>query len=82
MKKLFIGLIVIAGCTLATSCNEPKTNKCKCTVKLEDVTLKNQIIFKPEDKKCSKIKVKDLEGKMGSIDFTKVAKIKCEPYVK
>ena len=82
MKKIFIGLIIIAGCSLATSCNEPKTNKCRCTVKLENATIKNQLVFKPEDKKCSKIKVKDLEGKLGSINFSKVAKVKCEPWDK
>ena len=80
MKKLFFA--AIAATLLLSSCAKP--NKCKCSFELNsgviDVTLKEQIIQRPEDKACSQIKLEDVKGDVVSIDLSKISKIKCVNY--
>ncbi len=75
MKKLFI--ITIAAMALLSSC--AKTDKCKCTIKTDKLTLDDQILTRPEDKTCAQIKVDDvsLGGGLININLSDVATIKC-----
>lgn len=79
MKKvLFIVLAVMA----LSSCAKP--DKCKCKFELNagslDLSLKDQIIERPEDKKCSQIKIEDIKGEIVSIDLSKIGSIDCVNY--
>lgn len=76
MKKTVFFLLAAAA--LLTSC--AKSDKCKCTIKVGDMTLDNQVIERPADTKCSQIKVKDIEGEIVDIDLTKFATINCVNY--
>ena len=79
MKKIFVVLAVAALCA---SCAKP--TKCKCSVELTlgdaNLSAKEQIVERPEDMKCSEIKVEDIKGELGSLNLSKVAKIKCVNY--
>jgi hypothetical protein len=44
------------------------------------MTLKNQIIARPDDTTCGKIKVEDIQGEVVGIQLTKLAAIKCVNY--
>lgn len=58
-----------------------KSEKCKCTIKIgEDVTLTNQIVARPDDTTCGKIKVEDIQGEIVGIQLTKLATIDCVNY--
>lgn len=75
MKKvLFIALAVLA----LSSCAKP--DKCKCEVKVLNITAEDVIIERPEDKKCSQIKVEDIKGEIISIDLNKIGTIDCVNY--
>lgn len=76
MKKTVI--LLFAAVALLSSCAKP--DKCKCTIKIGDLTLDNQVIERPEDSKCSKIKVEDIEGEIINIDLNKLASINCVNY--
>lgn len=77
MKKMFFVAIALVG--LMSSCT--KTDKCKCTIEINtsilDATLKDQIITRPSDTRCSEIKIEDIKGELVSIDLSKVGNIKC-----
>ena len=79
MKKV---LIVLAAAALCASCANP--TKCKCSVELNlgdaNLSAKEQIIEKPEDTKCADIRVEDIKGELGSLNLSKVAKVKCTNY--
>ncbi len=76
MKRLFI--IVLAATALLASC--AKTEKCKCVIKVGNMTLENQIVSRPDDKTCSQMKVEDIKGDIVSVDLSKVASIDCVNY--
>ena len=76
MKKAFF--ILIAATLMLASCT--KSDKCKCTIKVADVILENQIIPRPEDTSCSKIKVEDIKGDIVGIQLTKLATVDCVNY--
>lgn len=76
MKKTLI-LLLAAG-SLLCSCAKP--DKCKCTIKVGDVTVDNTIVDRPDDTSCSKIKVEDIKGEVVSIDLSKLASIDCVNY--
>ena len=61
-----------------------KPDKCKCKFELNagslDLSLKDQIIERPEDKKCSQIKIEDIKGEIVSIDLSKIGSIDCVNY--
>ncbi len=73
MKKLFFA--AVAAIALLSSCEKP--TKCKCTFDSSLITIKDQVIARPEDKNCSEIKVEDIKGDIISIDLSKVGTIKC-----
>ena len=79
MKKILI--LALAVCAVA-SCAKP--TKCKCKFELNseilDLKLKDQIIERPEDMKCSQIKVEDIKGDIISIDLSKIGSINCVNY--
>jgi major membrane immunogen (membrane-anchored lipoprotein) len=75
MKKVFfilLGSIMLASCV--------KSDKCKCKITVGDMTLENQIIARPDDTTCGKIKVEDIQGEIVGIQLTKLAAIKCVNY--
>jgi hypothetical protein len=75
MKKVFfilLGSIMLASCV--------KSDKCKCKITVGDMTLENQIIARPDDTTCGKIKVEDIQGEVVGIQLTKLAAIKCVNY--
>lgn len=75
MKKMFF----ILGATLMlASC--AKSEKCKCTITVGDMTLKDQIVARPDDTSCGKIKVEDIQGEVVGIQLTKLAEISCVNY--
>lgn len=75
MKKVFfVALAVLA----LSSCAKP--DKCKCEVKVLNITAEDVIIERPEDKKCSQIKVEDIKGDIVSIDLNKIGTIDCVNY--
>ncbi len=78
MKKI---LVVLSAAALFASC--AKTDKCTCTVELKSengkVTAKEVTMPRPEDGKCSDIKVSDIKGDFIHINLSNVAKIKCKP---
>lgn len=76
MKKTIFLLIAAAG--LLCSCAKP--DKCKCTIKVGDVTVDNTIVDRPDDTSCSKLKVEDIKGEIVSIDLSKLASIDCVNY--
>jgi major membrane immunogen (membrane-anchored lipoprotein) len=76
MKKTVFFLLAAAA--FLTSCAKP--DKCKCTIKVDDITLDDQVIERPADTNCSQIKVKDIEGEIVNIDLSKLATIKCVNY--
>lgn len=80
MKKLFFAAIALV--CLMSSCES--TDKCKCTIEINssliDATLKDQIVNRPTDVKCSEIAIEDIEGDIVSIDLSKVGSIKCVNY--
>ena len=76
MKKTVFLLLVAAA--LLTSC--AKSDKCKCTIKVGDMTLENQIIERPADDKCSQLKIEDIKGEVVNIDMSKLATIDCVNY--
>ncbi len=75
MKKLFI--VALAAMALLSSC--AKTDKCKCTIKTDKITLEDQIVARPEDKTCAQAKVDDISlgGGLININLSDVASIKC-----
>jgi len=73
MKKTFF--LLIAAAIMCASCTS--SDKCKCTIKVGDLTLSNQTVTRPEDKKCSELKVKDIEGEIVDIDLSSLASISC-----
>lgn len=75
MKKVFF---ILLGSMMLASC--VKSDKCKCTITVGDMTLKNQIIARPDDTTCGKIKVEDIQGEVIGIQLTKLAAIKCVNY--
>lgn len=80
MKKLFFA--AIAATLLLSSCAKP--DKCKCLFELNSdilgITMKDQIINRPEDMNCSQIKIEDIKGDIVSVDLSKIGKIKCVNY--
>ncbi|MCI6492529.1 MAG: hypothetical protein MSA02_01665 [Bacteroidales bacterium] len=72
----------IAATLLLSSCAKP--DKCKCSFELNSdilgITMKDQIINRPEDMKCSQIKIEDIKGDIVSVDLSKIGKIKCVNY--
>lgn len=75
MKKVFL---ILLGSIMLASC--AKSDKCKCTITVGDMTLENQIIARPDDTTCGKIKVEDIQGEVVGIQLTKLAAIKCVNY--
>lgn len=79
MKKILI--LALAVCAVA-SCAKP--TKCKCKLELNseilNLELKDQIVERPEDKKCSQIKVEDIKGDIISVDLSKIGSIDCVNY--
>ncbi len=73
MKKMFFA--AVAAIALLSSCEKP--NKCKCTIEVGSLTLKDQVMARPEDKNCSQIKVEDIKGDIISVDLSKIGTIKC-----
>lgn len=65
-----------------SSCAKP--DKCKCEFELNagslDLSLSDQIIERPEDKKCSQIKIEDIKGDIVSVDLSKIGSIDCVNY--
>lgn len=79
MKKTVFAALVALTALCAVSCKD--TDKCTCTIETENTTMKNQIVNRPEDKKCSEIKVSDIKlGGIISIDLTKVGSVSCKNY--
>lgn len=76
MKKTVF--LLLAAAALLTSC--AKSDKCKCTIKVGDMTLDNQIIERPADDKCSQLKIEDIKGEVINIDMSKLATIDCVNY--
>ncbi len=84
MKKLFFAAVAVMA--LLSSCEKP--NKCKCKFELKpsfldiQIKLDDQIIDRPEEKRCSDIKLNDVEIGNGllEIDASKIGKIKCTNY--
>lgn len=76
MKRTVI--LLFAAVALLSSC--AKSDKCKCTIKVGDLTLDNQIINRPEDSKCSSLKIEDIEGEIVNVDLSKLASINCVNY--
>lgn len=79
MKKILI--LALAVCAVA-SCAKP--TKCKCKLELNseilNLELKDQIVERPEDKKCSQIKIEDIKGDIISVDLSKIGSIDCVNY--
>jgi hypothetical protein len=44
------------------------------------MTLKDQIVARPDDTSCGKIKVEDIQGEIVGIQLTKLATISCVNY--
>lgn len=79
MKKTVFAALVALTALCAVSCKD--TEKCTCTIETEKATLKDQIVTRPEDKKCSEIEVSDVKiGGIISIDLSKAASISCKNY--
>ena len=76
MKKAIF--LLLSATLLLSSCT--KSDKCKCTVKVGDLTLDNQIVERPEDKSCSEIKVDDIDGDILDIKLSNLASIDCVNY--
>ena len=76
MKKAFF--ILIAATLMLASCT--KSDKCKCTIKVGDITVDNQIVPRPEESKCSQLKVEDIDGELIDIDLSNLATIDCVNY--
>ena len=76
MKKTIF--LLLSATLLLSSCT--KGDKCKCTMKVGDLTLDNQIVERPEDKSCSEIKVDDIDGDILDIKLTNLASIDCVNY--
>lgn len=76
MKKTVI--LILAAAALLTSCAKP--DKCKCTIKAGNVTVDNTIVPRPEDTRCSKLKIEDIKGDIVSIDLSKLASVSCVDY--
>lgn len=79
MKKILI--LALAVCAVV-SCAKP--TKCKCKFELNseilDLKIEDQLIERPEDKKCSQIKVEDIKGDVISVDLSKIGSIDCVNY--
>lgn len=76
MKKLFFA--ALAATLLLSSCAKP--DKCKCTIKAGNVTVDNTIVPRPEDTRCSKLKIEDIKGDIVSIELSKLASVSCVDY--
>ena len=76
MKKAFF--ILIAATLMLASCS--KSDKCKCTIKVGDITVDNQIVPRPEESKCSQLKIEDIDGEIIDIDLSKLATVDCVNY--
>ena len=76
MKKTIF--LLLSATLLLSSCT--KSDKCKCTMKVGDLTLDNQIVERPEDKSCSEIKVDDIDGDILDIKLSNLASIDCVNY--
>lgn len=76
MKKMFF--ILLGATLMLASC--AKSEKCKCTFTVGDMTLKDQIVARPDDTSCGKIKVEDVDGQYIDIHFTKLTSISCVNY--
>lgn len=76
MKKMFF--ILLGATLMLASC--AKSEKCKCTITIGDMTLKDQIVARPDDTTCGKIKVEDIQGEIVGIQLTKLATISCVNY--
>ncbi len=78
MKKLFI--VALAAVALLCSCSS--TDKCKCTIDTKTITLRDQIVLRPEDKTCSSMDIDDVEllGGFISIELSNIASVKCVNY--
>lgn len=76
MKK--IAILTILAAAMLTSCAKP--DKCKCTIKVGDLTLSDQIVKRPEDQRCNQVKVEDIKSDLGSINLTEFASIDCVNY--
>ena len=75
MKKIFVVLAVAALCA---SCQN--VDKCKCKIETENLTIKQTTVYKPEEKKCSEIKIEDVKSGLIDINFSKIGKISCVPF--
>lgn len=73
MKKI---IVLAAFAAALASCAD--ADKCKCTIKVGNLTYKDQIIERPSDISCSDIKVEDINGEVIDIDLTKLATVKCK----
>ena len=72
MKKV---IVLLAAAALFASC--AKSDKCKCTFQLGKLTLSDQVIPRPDEKKCSDLKVEDIKGDIVDIDLTKLGSVTC-----
>lgn len=75
MKKTFI--LLFAAAALLSACT---TEQCKCTIEVSVAgisTTTEQVIDRPSDTSCSKIKVEDVGNEFVSVNLSQVASIKC-----
>lgn len=74
MKKVsFVALALVAMLSVA-SC---KSDKCKCTASVGNVSVKDQVVDRPDDKKCSDLTTEDMDILGIKVDASGVIKLKC-----
>lgn len=74
MKKAIMALIAVAA-LCAVSC---KSDKCSCTYEIGNMTVKDQVISRPDNKKCSEVSTSDLNVAGIKIDASDVVKVSCK----
>lgn len=75
MKKTFI--LLLAAVALLSACTAEQC-KCKIEVSVAGIsTTTEQVIDRPSDTSCSKIKVEDVGNEFVSVNLSQVASIKC-----
>lgn len=75
MKKT--ALLLFAAVALLSACTAEQC-KCKIEVSVAGITTSTeQVIDRPSDTSCSKIKIEDIENDIVSINLSQVASIKC-----
>lgn len=78
MKKAVFAAVVAVAALCAVSCKN--TDKCSCSYDLKKITYKDQIVKRPEDKKCSEISASDIKIFGLSVDASNYANISCKNY--